>query len=219
MMADMSFQARPFAFDRVFAIAEPDLSGSAGELALRLAAAEAQLAALRADHAAALATAYAEAFEAGLREGRQERDTALLSAADALQAGIEDIAERHGAVLDGLAQDAAEVALAAADMLAGHAVALAPVQAIDDAIARVLGQVARGQEVVIRVHPDLVTDIEARIADRQSRDRRRLALVVIEDITLAPGDAQIAWDSGGVVLDAAARRAAVLAELAPLLGA
>jgi flagellar assembly protein FliH len=218
MMADMSFQARPFAFDRVFAIAEPDLSGSAGELALRLAAAEAQIAVMRADHAAALAAAYAEAFEAGLCEARQERDAALLSAADALQAGIEDIAERHGAVLDSLAQDAAEVALAAADMLAGHAVALAPVQAIDDAIARVLAQVARGQEVVIRVHPGLVVDVETRIADRQSRDRRRLALMVMEDITLAPGDAQITWDSGGVVLDAAARRAAVLAELAPLLG-
>jgi len=219
MMADMSFQARPFAFDRVFAIAEPDLSGSASELALRLAAAEAQIEALRADHVAMLAVARAEAFEAGLHEARQERDAALLSAADALQAGLEEIEERHGAVLDGLAQDAAEVALAAADLLAGHAVAVAPVQTIDHAIARVLAQIARGQEVVIRVNPDLVGDVEARIADRQSRDRRRLALVVVEDVTLPPGDAQITWDSGGVVLDAAARRAAVLAELAPLLGA
>lgn len=216
-MADMSFQARPFAFDRIFSTAEPELPGSTIELALRLAAAEAQIEGLRIDHDAALAVARAEGFEAGLQEAREERNAALLSAADALQAGLEEIEERHGAVLDGLARDAAEVALAAADLLAARALALAPVQAIEEAIAHVLTQIARGQEVVIRVHPDLVADVEAHVALRQARDRRRLALVVVEDATLARGDARISWDIGGLVLDAAARRMAVGDELAPLL--
>jgi flagellar assembly protein FliH len=77
----------------------------------------------------------------------------------------------------------------------------------------VLTQVARGQELHIRVHPELVDATEALIAGRQSRDRRRLSLTVISDDTLAIGDALIAWEQGGLTLDAAARRSAILAEL------
>ena len=78
---------------------------------------------------------------------------------------------------------------------------------------RVLTQVARGQELRVRVHPDLAERMEAVIAERQSRDRRRLSLTVIADDALAVGDALIAWEQGGLTLDAAARRAAILTEL------
>ncbi len=89
--------------------------------------------------------------------------------------------------------------------------------AVDEAIGRALAQVARGQEIDVKVHPDLVEDIEARIAERQSRDRRRLALVVSGDASLAPGDAVLRWDRGGVIVDAQSRRQAVLDELAPIM--
>ena len=80
-----------------------------------------------------------------------------------------------------------------------------------------LKQVARGQELLVRVHPDLVTDVERLIAVRQSGDRRRLNLHVVGDDGLARGDAHIEWDQGGLSLDAAVRRDTVRAELETLL--
>ena len=53
---------------------------------------------------------------------------------------------------------------------------------------------------------------------RQAADRRELRLHVVGDGALAPGDACIAWDGGGLTLDAAARAAAIREEMAALLG-
>ena len=80
-----------------------------------------------------------------------------------------------------------------------------------------LQQVARGTELQVRVHPDLVEAVEQRIAQRQAADRRKLHVGVVPDATLAPGDALIDWEQGGLLLEKAARRAAVESELAPLL--
>ena len=144
---------------------------------------------------------------------------ALLSAVDALQASIEIIDAQFSEVSERVTGEAAEIALAAADLIAGRAVEIAPGAAIDEAIGRVLGQVARGTELQVRVHPDLLDDIEARIADRQSRDRRKLNLTVVPDETIALGDARIGWEEGGLALDASARRRAVAEELETLLKA
>ncbi|WP_256731644.1 hypothetical protein [Sphingomonas sp. dw_22] len=102
-------------------------------------------------------------------------------------------------------------------MVAGRALEAAPAAAIDAAIGRVLGQVARGTELQIRVHPDLVADIEAKIVQRQSQDRRKLNLFVTADADLVLGDAVIGWEEGGLTLSAAARREAITAELESLL--
>ncbi|RYY35427.1 MAG: flagellar assembly protein H, partial [Sphingomonadales bacterium] len=85
--------------------------------------------------------------------------------------------------------------------------------AIDDAIGRALSQVARGTELVVRIHPDMADQIEERIATRQANDRRRLNLHVTQDPSLANGDARIEWDEGGLTLDRAMREEAVLREL------
>jgi flagellar assembly protein FliH len=105
------------------------------------------------------------------------------------------------------------VAMAAADGLAARALEADPTLAIDEAIARVLTQVARGQELQIRVNPALIEQMEALIAGRQSRERRRLSLTLVADPGLAIGDALISWTQGGLALDADARRTAILAEL------
>lgn len=210
------YNVERFLFDRVFSI-PTDAPSVPSEAPLEVAALQAELAALRAEQGAQLALARAQGFEAGLAQARGEREVALLSAVDALQAGIETIDERFAEVSARVTADAAEIALAAADMIAGRALDIAPAEAIDAAIGRALAQVARGTELEVRVHPDLIEAVEARIADRQSRDRRRLHLTVVGDVTLAPGDAMIGWEQGGLALDAAARRAAVAAELETLL--
>lgn len=215
----MGFQnVERFAFDRIFSTpASEGATVPSGDMLLEISTLRAELALLRSDMDAQLALARAQGFEAGLAQARAERDVALLSAVDALHAGIESLDERFEDVSRRVTGEAAEIALAAADMIAGRAIDAAPAEAIDAAIGRALSQVARGTELEIRVHPDLIEAIEARIADRQSRDRRKLNLNVVGDVTVAIGDALIGWEQGGLALDANARRQAVLTELETLL--
>ena len=215
----MSLHAQRFALDRVFTAHSPAPGHARPDMSMEMAAMRTELAAARADHEAQLAMARADGFEAGLAHARAAREVALLSAVDALQASIESIDTQFGDVAQRVTGEATEVALAAAELLAGREIAAAPTVAIDAAIGRVLRQVARGTELVVRVHPDLVEDIEARVADRQSRDRRRLFLSVAPDEAVAPGDAMIQWESGGLTLDANARRAEIMNELESLLPA
>jgi flagellar assembly protein FliH len=215
----MGFQnVERFAFDRIFSTpASESATIPSGDVLLEISALRAELALLRSDVDAQVNLARAEGFEAGLAQARAERDVALLSAVDALHAGIESLDERFEDVSKRVTGEAAEIALAAADMIAGRAIEAAPAETIDAAIGRALSQVARGTELEIRVHPDLIEVIEARIADRQSKDRRKLNLAVIGDVTVALGDALIGWEQGGLALDASARRQAVMRELETLL--
>ncbi|MBW4330469.1 flagellar assembly protein FliH [Stakelama sp. CBK3Z-3] len=216
----MSFQTRPFAFDRVFvdmpAAREAGISDS---MAIEIETLRTELEQLREDHHAELARARVDGFEAGLTQARNEREAALLSAVDAIQADLESIGGSLDTTCSELTRDAAELALAAAGHIAGRALAEHPANAIDDAIGRALAQVARGTELLIRVHPDLESDITERITKRQAADRRRLNLHVAPDPDLAPGDARIEWDEGGLLVDRAAREAAVREELEGLLAA
>lgn len=217
---DASFHIRPFAFDRVFAVAAAaDQSLRYEDLLVQLATLETEAARAKADRDAAVKLARAEAFEAGLSHARAETGAAMLGAIDALQASIEQIDVNLSDVARDMTADATQVALAAADLLAARALGLAPAAAIDEAIGRVLKQVARGQDLQVRVHPDLVEDITRVIAVRQGSERRQLNLHVAADPMVALGDACIEWDGGGLSLDAATRREAVHAELASLLQA
>jgi flagellar assembly protein FliH len=208
-----------FAFDRIFAMHPSDPTVNVGDLEIEIAALKAEIALLKSEHREELARARLDGFEAGLSQARGEREVALLSAVDALHAGIEVIDAQFTEVSERVTGEATEVALAAADLLAGRAIEAAPSAAIDAAIGRVLGQVARGTELLIRVHPDLVGDIEEKIVLRQSQDRRKLNLFVAADAALALGDAMIGWEEGGLALNAAARREAIASELETLLRA
>lgn len=218
---DHSFHIRPFAFERVFEASPTPGTGndslSADELRLRVAVLEADLVVARQDRESALTDARGEAYEAGRAAARLEREAALLAAVDALHATVEEIEGELTAIADRCTREAAEVAHAAAEMLAARALTEMPGAAIDAAIGRVLQQVQRGQEIQVSVAPSLVEEIERLIAVRQAGDRRRLALTVVGDATLAEGDAHIHWDRGGVVLDGAARAEAVRQALAGLL--
>ena len=215
---DQSFRVKPFRFDTEFAIEPPPAEENREPMAesLEVAALRAAMEALRADHARALAAARDEAFLEGLAQARAEREQALLAAFDALHAEWEDFADRRDAMLDRLGDEACLLARAIGETLAARALDEAPVEAVDQAIGRILTQIARGQEVVVTVHPDLVGATEARIAARQAQDRRRLNLVVQADERLAPGDARLSWDGGRLSLDAAERARAVAAELEAL---
>lgn len=210
---DQSHSARPFRFATEFAAAPPKKQGDAYATALEVAALRAELEALRSDHAVELAKARSEGYMEALAQMREEREQAVLAALDALHAEWEDFADTRDAMMELLREEAGALSLNIGEALAARALENAPGEAIDQAIGRVLGQVARGQEVTISVHPDLAEDIEARIAMRQTGDRRRLNLMVLADDALAPGDAHLRWEAGGLRLDAAERHRAAIEEL------
>jgi flagellar assembly protein FliH len=207
---DMSFQARPFAFDRVFAMPP---GGDRRQSAPDVAALQAEIDLLKLQLETAVTVARVEGFEAGLAHARGETSAALLSATDALHVSIEAVEEEYAAIEERLSKTAAEVAMAAADGLAARNLDIDPTLAIDAAIGRVLQQVTRGQELHVHVHPDLIDPMEALIAARKNGERRRLSLTLVADPKLAVGDALISWEQGGLALDAAARRNAILTEL------
>ena len=209
---------KPFTFARDFAGAVAPEAMNAFELEREVQSLRAEVERLRRDEAEELERVRAEAFDAGLAQARAEIDAALLAAVDALQASLEAVDDEVEAIAKQSTRDAAEIAVAAADLMAGRALEHAPESTIDAAIERVLEQAGRGPRIGVRVNPVLVERLEHLISNRTSRDRRRMSLTVIADEALAPGDAFIFWDKGGLQLDAGARRAKVLEELASLLG-
>lgn len=211
-----SSRAEPFGFDRVFQTGEPR-PAEPQDAADDIDALMTRLATMESDQRLELARVRNEAFQAGLDAARKEATTALLSAADAIHAGLDDLDMRFADTVDHHARAAAEIALAAAEALAGHAIAIAPLQAVDEALGRVLRQVARGTRLTIRVNPADHDALAALLVERQGRDRRRLHLVAEPDAAIPRGDAAIGWEEGGLAVDAAARRAAVLAALEPAL--
>lgn len=171
---------------------------------------------LRASRVADLAQARADGFGAGLEQARQEQTAALLSAVDALHAGVEALedaaAERQAAIV----ADAAVLALDAADRLAGVALARQPLTAVQTALQSVLDESGWSQALTMTVHPSL-TPALGRHLDQLAAGTRPLAVQIVPDTTLALGDARIEWPGGGVALDRAQRRNDVLAALATVV--
>jgi flagellar assembly protein FliH len=215
-MREAAINVSKFRFDRVFSAVEPAANHSA-DMAARLAMLQAELDLTRDSRDRAIALARAEGYEAGLADARGERETAILAAVDALGAAVETLGEQVDEVAKASRADAAGLALAAAELIAAKAIEDMPGQAIDEAIGRVLKQVARGTHLVVRVNPELRPEIERLVDERIAADRRKLSIQVFSDANLALHDALIAWDEGGLSLDEAARRAAIAEELEPLL--
>ncbi len=220
-MMEAAVPIQRFGFDRVFQFPPPDDLSDEEEDTFdseKVRELEARLARLEDDHRSELMRVRSEAFQAGLDEARRERDAAVLSSSDALNAAIEDLRRDFSGVSAQIARDAAGVAYEAARMLAGHSTALEPGKAVDEALGRALSQVSKGTGLVLRVNPALREDLEARLGNRHEHELDGLSVAIVDDPKLAPGDARIDWTGGGLAVDAKARHEAVLAELEGLLG-
>ena len=213
-----SLHIKPFGFDRVFeAPAARRTDASPIDLEYEADRLRQELGQISADRDAALAAARRDGFEAGLGQARKERDTALLAACDALHAGLEQFEDEFATMERAMQRESAALTLVAANLLAARATELVPVQAIDEALGRALQQVGRGPRLLVRVHPELEDAMNERVAARVLSERRKMSLTIVPDAGVAIGDASIVWDEGSLSLDAVARRAAVAAEMAPLL--
>jgi len=220
-MMEAAISIKPFGFDRVFrfgsAPEEEPLPVPTGELHAQIAALQERIEQMRQNQEGAVLKARAEGVAQGLAQARSERAEAMLSATDALHAALDDLSGRWAEETDRIMHDAAEVALCAAEMIAGHAVRQEPARAIDEALGRVLRQVARGTALLIRVHPDSLEEVERLVAERRAGERRALSITIAADADVAPHDAHVGWADGGLIVDAAARRAAVARELGSLI--
>ncbi|EJU09737.1 FliH/SctL family protein [Novosphingobium sp. 11B] len=229
--ADGAGTIQPFGFDRVFfhpvdtplvpVPGEPEPASAAETLPEslrdRIEDLESRIERMQAEHRAELARARADGFEAGAAQARSERGEALLAATDALHAALDGIEGQVEAVARRMIGEAGAVALHAAEMLAGHAIETSPARAVDEALARALEQVAQGTALVVRVNPEMRDEVDVLVEAREAKCGRPLAITVIDDEAVPQGDARIEWTSGGLNVDAEARRAAVMAELAGVL--
>jgi flagellar assembly protein FliH len=207
---------QPFDFGPRFdtVVAPPSLDA----LLERVAALEAALAAQAAAHAAELAEAREAALDRGRDEGRGEASAALQAALDVLHDQLETIEHRLDERVAELTRDAAELALDAAELLAGHVALRWPQAAVEAAVGRVLRDTERAADIAIRVHPSLAPALDLWLTERPRALTRQIGVEIVPDEEVSPGDGVVDWRRGGLAIDAAARRAAVRAELAPALG-
>ena len=189
---------RAYAFERIFSLSDSDASRSPQDIGLHLLALQAELATLRSD-----------GFAAGLAQARTETAEALVQTETTLIAAIAGLETEFCTTEARIAAVAANVSLAAAQLLAARAIAVDPTLAIDAALARVLAQTGFREMLHLRVHPLLADAVRALVAGRQSAEQRPLTITIHEDPAVPVGDARIMWDQGGLSLDAAARCAAV----------
>lgn len=219
---EAAISIKPFGFDRVFRfgpVSDDDpVPPPAEELHAQVAALQERIRQMREDQEKAVLKARSEGVAEGLAQARGERAEAMLAATDALHATLDDLDGQLARIGERIMCEAAEVALCAAEMIAGHAVKQEPGRAIDEALGRALQQVARGTALHVRVHPDSLAVVERLLAERRAGERRALSITIVEDVTVAPNDAHIGWADGGLIVDAAARRAAVARELGGLVG-
>lgn len=219
-MMEAAISIQPFGFDRVFRFggATEPAPAKNDELHAQIAALQERIEQMRQEQQTAVAVARAAGVTAGLAQARGERAEAMLAATDALHAALDDLDRQMADRAEQMAREAADVALCAAEILAGHALAEEPGRAIDEALGRVLKQVARGTDLHIRVHPESRVEVEQLVAVRRAAERRALSITIVEDAAIAPHDAHIGWAEGGLIVDADARRAAVMRELVGLIG-
>jgi flagellar assembly protein FliH len=197
--------ARPYAFDRIFALSALDAARNPEDQALQLLSLQSELSRLREDSATELARARADGFAAGLAQARSDTEAALVVAQNALAVELARLDAVFTQTEARMAHCAAEVALAAAEVLAARAIDANPAMPVDAAIARVLRQTGFRESLHVHVHPSLAPTLHDFIAARQSTERRALQITIHDDAGLVPGDAHILWDQGGLSLDAAAR--------------
>lgn len=221
-MMEAAISIKPFGFDRVFRFgitpAEEPVPPAAEDLHAQVSALQERITQMHSDQEMAVHKARSEGMAQGLAQARRERAEAMLAATDALHAAIDDLDGQLAEISDRIMREAAEVALVAAEMIAGHALKQQPGRAIDEALGRTLKQVARGTALHVRVHPDSLAEVERLIAERRAGERRALSITVAEDADIAPHDAHVGWAEGGLIVDAAARRAAVRRELDGIIG-
>ena len=204
----MSFEGRirPFQFDRDFTNTLSSTGFSTAELHQEVEHLKARLATTEADMDVRLAAAREDGFAAGLAHARADQQMALLAALDALQAAVEsadaELSDLRARMLDG----AADLAMVAAEQLAATSLAAEPTAAIQAAVEMAAEEAGLDARLRIQLNPADATVVET---SASHWTLRTVAIEIVSDPAIAPGDARISWGTSALVLDQMDRRARV----------
>jgi flagellar assembly protein FliH len=148
-----------------------------------------------------LALARDQAFEAGRQQGLQEAAAALDQMVGMAMAGCAHYlqalgAEQHRANEE-MVKDSVAVAVAIVHKLHPEFARLHGMAEIEAALTECLSNVDRVPKITIKVHPDLVAEIQKKCASLASQASFEGKLIVASDSLLALGDCRLDWGDGG----------------------
>ncbi len=212
---EMRAAIRPFGFDEDFSVASTGFAAQARTASAVAEAADRVLA----EQDAMMAVARADGFEAGLVQARNERDARVADTLGhmvrTLQQGFAATDTAHADIM----RAAADMALAAAEVLAGRAIAADPLAPLRAALPELFAAHGDAPVITVRVAPALVDDCRSLTEDMADAAAFSGRLRLEADAALAPGDAVVEWRKGGWRAVAAERRAAITAAVEDMLAA
>lgn len=187
------------------------MAGAVSQLQWLDLAAPAPAVAIDPQHEADVAIARADGFDAGYAAARAEADAAQAAAARAIEIALADSGTQIDRLIAELSAEAANLALAIGDHLAGHA------QNPDAALAKLVGDAVRqavGQPVLrLTVAPETVEAVRALASAAVDRIGAGIRVDVEGETGLRPGDIRADWQTGGLQSSSDERRSAVLASI------
>lgn len=156
----------------------------------------------RAAGEAEIAAARTEGFQAGEAQARREAEGQLNGLVAQLARSAERLLAQDDARAADIELEAARVAIATAQGLAGAALAEKPLAAIEHAVRECLSHARHAPHLVLRVNEDAVEAVEVLIKRLAQQGGFAGKLVVLGEPDIAQGDGRIEWADGGFTVDA-----------------
>ncbi len=156
-----------------------------------------------------LAAAREEGLQRGRQEAAQATDRASAEALRAIARMMQMMLSGLAAEAQGLRQDALEVAMAAAQLMAGQALEQFAPEAVEGFVSEAVGQLRDVPRLVVRIAPELADDLAPRM-EQVARDAGFDGQVVVRpDPVASGGDVTLEWAEGSIHHDRASSFAAV----------
>ncbi len=156
-----------------------------------------------------LAAAREEGLQRGRQEAAQATDRASAEALRAIARMMQMMLSGLAAEAQGLRQDALEVAMAAAQLMAGQALEQFAPEAVEGFVSEAVGQLRDVPRLVVRIAPELADDLAPRL-EQVARDAGFDGQVVVRpDPVASGGDVTLEWAEGSIHHDRASSFAAV----------
>lgn len=148
-----------------------------------------------------LAAARAEGFRAGQEQAHREAQTQLAGMTAQLARSAERLLVQEAARAAAIEEQAAHVALATAQALAGAALAEKPLAVLAGAVRECLSHARTAPHLVLRVNEAMVEAAEELTRKLAAEHGFAGKLMVLGQDDIALGDGRIEWAEGGFVLD------------------
>jgi flagellar assembly protein FliH len=151
-----------------------------------------------------LAAAKAEGFAEGVAHTNEGHERATSESLRAIANLMQMTLGRLSEEAQSLREDAAEIALTAAKVIAGSALDAFGDEAVADIVSKAVEQLRDAPRLVVRVAPELAETIEGRLIDCARQAGFYGEIVVRGDPDAASGDCNLDWGDGAITHNRAA---------------